>query len=86
MVKQDMNKYNYQICMFLHKNENGRYVIHSTDYNVDYWHDIGTQEAKAEIERFTQLNFVKCEKALIDRKLEERNNGIKTSEKYLLLK
>lgn len=80
-----MNKINYQIRQFLHKDEKGLFVIHSTNYEREYWEDYSLKGMKADVERETELKFISDEKKLIETKLQERESGIRKSEKYLIL-
>jgi hypothetical protein len=83
---RNIKEIKYKMCQFIHKDEKYQYVIHDTDYTQEYFHDYSLQEIKADIERITKLVFIKDEDKLIERKLQERKDGIRKQEKYLLLR
>jgi hypothetical protein len=78
-----MNTYYYKTCRFIHKDEPGKYVIHQVLKSIEL------QEcetlAKEMIGIKEQLHFVNDENKLIQRKLQEREQGKRTTEQYLIL-
>jgi len=83
---KNIKEVKYKVCVFIHKDEKYQYVIHDTNYTRECFIDYSLQEIKADIERETRMQFIKDEDKLIERKLQERKDGKRKQEKYLMLR
>ena len=85
-----MTTYNYKLCRFIHKDEKGKYVIHQVNKSIElnscetYAKELIS--AKESHENGIDLIFIQDENKLIQRKMDEREEGKRTSERYLILK